>query len=44
MCVFCVCVLCELLVTRHFFSPLSVYNVNNGGPHGRLACILLLNV
>ena len=46
VCVFCVCVLCELLVTRQFFFffPLSVYNVNNGGPHGRLACILLLNV
>ena len=39
------CVMCELLVTRQqFFFPLSVYNVNNGGPHGRLACILLLNV
>ena len=32
------------LVFFVFFPPLSVYNVNNGGHHGRLACILLLNV
>ena len=31
----CVCVFCV-----SYFFPLSVYNVNNGGPHGRLACIL----
>ena len=38
---FGVCV-CVCFVS--YFFPLSVYNVNNRGPHGRLACILLLNV